>query len=74
MLYMHFHPCLQEPNLHKHLTQEELTQTLNDFAQKYPSITRLYSLGKTAKGRDLWVMEITDQPGVHEPGILIKHS
>lgn len=33
--------------------------------QDCPNITRLYSVGKTVQLRDLWVMEITVEPGKH---------
>jgi hypothetical protein len=29
---------------------------------------RLYTIGKSVQNRDLWVMEVTDNPGQHELG------
>lgn len=52
----------------KHHNYDELTEFMHRFNQKYPHITRLYSIGKSVKNRELWVMEITDSPGNHEPG------
>lgn len=41
---------------------------LHNIAISYPSITHLYSIGKSVENRDLWVMEITKEPGQHVPG------
>ncbi|XP_058454656.1 carboxypeptidase D [Malaya genurostris] len=41
---------------------------IHELAENYPSITRLYSIGKSVQQRDLWVMEITRHPGLHIPG------
>lgn len=41
---------------------------IHDLAGNYPSITRLYSIGKSVQQRDLWVMEITRSPGRHIAG------
>lgn len=39
------------------------------MASNYPSITRLYSIGKSVQNRDLWVLEITRYPGKHTKGV-----
>lgn len=52
----------------KHHNHAQMTQFLQDISAKYPKITKLTSIGKTVQNRDLWVIEISDQPGVHEPG------
>lgn len=51
-----------------HHDYKEMTDILEKFALNYPSITRLYSLGQSVQNRTLWVLEITDNPGKHEPG------
>jgi hypothetical protein len=52
-------------------TLAEMEKTLKDLAERYPDITSLYSIGKTYRGRDIWCLEITDNPGVDEgePGV-----
>lgn len=51
---------------HHHYSDMELF--LQKFSSEYSSITRLYSIGKSVQGRLLWVMEISNNPGVHEFG------
>ena len=45
---------------------EELTSFLQNIAENYPNITKLESIGQSVNGRELWVMEITDNPGLNE--------
>lgn len=42
---------------------------MHDLAATYPSITRLYSIGKSVQQRDLWVLEIGQTPGRHVAGV-----
>ena len=51
-----------------HHDYETMTNTLKELAARYPTITRLSSPGKSYIDRELWVMEISDKPGKHEPG------
>ncbi|XP_071179438.1 carboxypeptidase D-like [Mytilus edulis] len=57
-----------EPTEFKHHNYNDLEQFLKNISQKYPEITRLYSVGKSVQGRELWTIEVTDNPGKHEPG------
>jgi carboxypeptidase T len=50
----------------------QMEQILQNTASAYPDITSLYSVGTTIQGRNLWCLEITDNPGVDEgePNVL----
>lgn len=50
---------------HKYAAMESF---LRDISSKCPHISRLYSIGQTVQYRNIWVMEISDNPGIHEPG------
>lgn len=45
-----------------------MRDVMMSYSTVYPTLTRLYSIGQSVGGRELWVMEISDHPGVHEPG------
>jgi len=49
----------------------EMENILQNIANNYPNITSLYSIGTTYQGRDIWCLEISDNPGVDEgePGV-----
>ncbi|XP_075024719.1 carboxypeptidase D [Calonectris borealis] len=51
---------------HHHFSDMEIF--LRRYASEYPNITRLYSVGKSVELRELYVMEISDNPGIHEAG------
>lgn len=59
-----------EPTEFHHHDQEALTSLLRRYADQFPHITRLYDIGQSVRGKTIWVIEITDNPGVHEPGEL----
>lgn len=50
---------------HNYVAMEKL---LKEIATTYPNLTRLYTIGQTHQGRQLYVLEVTDNPGIHEAG------
>ena len=57
-----------EPVHFTHHNNEAMYNVMTDYAKNFPAITRLYHIGRTEEGRELMVLEISDNPGVHEPG------
>jgi hypothetical protein len=55
-----------EFNPFKHRTHSELTDYLRKLTEKYSSISKLYSIGKSMGNRDLWVVEVSNKPGEHQ--------
>ncbi|XP_072123547.1 carboxypeptidase M-like [Mobula birostris] len=53
----------------KHHNAEELESFLHRINSNYPSITHLYSIGKSVEGVDLWVLAIGKHPKNHVVGI-----
>ncbi|XP_018561193.1 carboxypeptidase M isoform X2 [Anoplophora glabripennis] len=45
-----------------------MTKFLRQTTARYPSLTALYSIGKSVQGRDLWVMVISASPYEHMIG------
>lgn len=58
----------------KYHNYAETTRLLKDFAAEYKNICKLYSIGKSYQGKEIWCMEISDftrgQAG-ERPGIYI---
>lgn len=59
------HPRLQQPiakvdfNYHNYY---ELTKFLYNICKDYPNLVRIYSVGKSVQGRELWVALVTKNP------------
>jgi len=60
---------LEQPQIN-HSNFVKLTLFLKQLQHNFSSISKLYSIGKSAQGRDLWVIIISDLPDQHEPGDL----
>ena len=39
---------------------QAITDILKGYAEKYPALTRLSSIGQTPQGRSIWLLEVTD--------------
>jgi hypothetical protein len=59
----------KENRLLEYHDYEELTAYLQDYATRYANLTRLYSIGQSVAGRELWVMEISSLPGQTQLGV-----
>ncbi|XP_077421112.1 carboxypeptidase D [Vanacampus margaritifer] len=55
-------------NYDKYYNYVELTGRLRSYAQKYPHIANLSSIGQSVQGRELWVMRITKDPHIESSG------
>jgi hypothetical protein len=53
-------PKPSQKSLQGYLTYEKMTSILKDMAKKNPAIFKLFSIGQTVQGRELWVMKISD--------------
>src|SRR5438105_2865676 len=51
------------PFREKYLRYEELSRVLQDWAHAHPEFVRVKRIGKSAEGRDLWILEIGREPG-----------
>lgn len=49
----------------KHHNYAAMEKFLKELNANYPNITKLYSIGSSVQGRELYVMEITKNPGKH---------
>ena len=47
-------------------TFPEMVNILQNIANDHPSITDLFSIGTSWEGREIWCLEISDNPGVDE--------
>uniref|UniRef100_A0A8C4R815 Carboxypeptidase X, M14 family member 1 n=1 Tax=Eptatretus burgeri TaxID=7764 RepID=A0A8C4R815_EPTBU len=52
----------------KHHNYKEMRKFMQVIKNECPDIARIYTIGKSYQGRKLYVMEMSDNPGVHEPG------
>ncbi|XP_036754749.2 carboxypeptidase N catalytic chain isoform X1 [Manis pentadactyla] len=55
------------PMTFRHHRYDDLVRTLYKVHNECPYITRVYSIGRSVKGRHLYVLEFSDYPGIHEP-------
>ena len=43
----------------KHHNYAEMTSKLKILADKHPALAKLYSVGKSVQGRELWVIQVS---------------
>uniref|UniRef100_A0A8C5MHR4 AE binding protein 1 n=1 Tax=Leptobrachium leishanense TaxID=445787 RepID=A0A8C5MHR4_9ANUR len=52
----------------RHHSYKDMRQLMKVVNEECPTITRIYNIGKTAKGQKIYAMEFSDNPGEHETG------
>lgn len=56
-------------------TPVEIEQIVTDFATRFPSLTKMISIGKSVEGRDIWAIKISDNAKsdeITEPAVLFN--
>lgn len=57
-------------NEFKHHNYLDMERFLIEYNESYPNITYLHSIGKSVRGRELYVLIISNTPLEHKPGKL----
>jgi len=55
----------------RYLAYDELTAQLRGWADAFPSLVRLDSIGQSAEGRDLWVLTVGRDPARVRPAVWV---
>ena len=58
----------------KYRTYDEIHAVMKQLADTYPDLSKLYSIGQSLQGRELWTMEVTNYktgPAEEKPGMWI---
>lgn len=59
-----------QPQVFRHHNYADIELFLRKYNSEFPSIVHLYSVGRSVEHRELYVMVISDNPTVHEHGML----
>ncbi|HEU4533333.1 MAG TPA: M14 family zinc carboxypeptidase, partial [Polyangiaceae bacterium] len=54
-----------------YLTYDELSEQLRDWAEAFPEVAQLSSIGQSAEGRELWVLTIGPRPDLKRPSLWV---
>ena len=65
-------PTPLQPHDFRHHNNADMELFLRRHSSEFPAIAHLSSIGQSVEGRELYVMVISDNPTVHEPGMLGK--
>ncbi len=71
--YSKMHEHISDKDLAAYPSFKEIESKLKEIAQINPNIVKLFSIGKSVEGRDLWVLKISDNVNVDEVEPEIKY-
>ena len=68
---LYYEELIADPNysnnpMRSYHNYNELTDFLININSEFPTITNLFSIGQSVQGRELWVLEISDNPAINE--------
>lgn len=56
---------------HRYLSYDELTRQVRAWAEAFPEVVRLTSIGRTPEGRELWLLTIGKEPDRRRPTVWV---
>ncbi|MGA1793218.1 MAG: M14 family zinc carboxypeptidase [Thermoplasmatota archaeon] len=59
---------LEESNFTTYYDYNSMTEYLQFLEQTRPDIVKLWSIGRTHEGRDIWCLKLSDEPGLEDDG------
>ncbi|KAF8025010.1 hypothetical protein BT93_F2000 [Corymbia citriodora subsp. variegata] len=59
-------PAVSSDVARGYMTNSDLEKAMKAFGRRCGNISRIYSIGKSVNGVPLWVIEISDKPGIEE--------
>lgn len=65
---------MKKPDFTRYLDYQELTLALKELVSERPDLSKMYSIGKTYEGREMWMVEITNYSlgdPLRKPGMYI---
>ncbi|KAF7490277.1 Carboxypeptidase -like protein [Sarcoptes scabiei] len=68
IIWVLFNPPEIKSIEYRYHSNREIESIVQRFASEHPEIARSHLIGQTKRNNSIWALEISDNPGEHEPG------